>query len=527
VKKPLAALTLLALLLMACGQKPGVHLAVNGGGGGSGTSSGAESFGQTSNDGGGTNNLTTNSSGTNTGNGGSASGSNGSKSGKSGSGGGGGGGGGGTTGSSTTTAGGNTTGITSGSITIGIHAPVTGAAPIEARAFQTGKDVYWNYLSKVKKETVYGRNVRVVFRDDQYNPTTAVAVCDQMASSDKAFLLIGAAGTDQINACSNYANQRGIPYLSAGVQTAGVNTRKTYFAISMTYAAQMPLLAQYICKKGSELDLLGQANSTGQSGPPDGKVFIGMVRPNTPNFNDAASALQSAIAKLTPGSCPGGKTYTFKSYTVVKEGSTSDAQNVGTAMKAEGVDVVSPITAPLFTIQLANYTAGQNYKPRYMGVGITNGINQGIAQECRGDAFKDSVFFSPWPGWSNVMGKEPSGKREYDSDYASAIDYTDGAGQINTVGNGGDLMLAQWGIMKVIHRTLLAAGPNLTRQSFMQTMLTFSTSTAAFPDLAFNNTHFGARNVHVLRGRCTPPEQQPPAHQFIEDSDYPGLRSAF
>lgn len=512
-----ALVLLAAVLFLACGQKPGAHLAAGGGGNQEGggitnpnlsTGGGGES--PVGNSSGG---ATTGPAGRSTVPGGSSAAGPGPA-------------------TRTSTARGDTTGITSTSITIGLHAPVTGAAPIEARAFQVGKDVYWNYLNKAKNETIYGRSVNVVFRDDQYNPTTAVAVCDQMASSDKAFLLIGAAGTDQINACSNYANQRGIPYLSAGVQTAGVNTRRTYFAISMTYAAQMPLLAQYICKLGPALDMLGPPDdATGASGPPDKKVKIGMVRPNTPNFNDASSALQSAIAKLD-GNC-GDVTYVFKIYTVVKEGQTSDAQNVGTQMKNDGVDVVSPITAPLFTIQLANYTAGQNYKPRYMGVGITNGINQGIAQECRGNppAFQDAVFFSPWPGWSNVMGTVTPGKYEYDSEYANAATdfYTKGTTGLNKVGTGGDLMLAQWGIMKVVHKMLLAAGPNLTRQSFVQTLLNFSTSTATFPDLAFNNSHFGARNVHVLVGRCDDPDGPggPDGPRFIEDPVNPGLRSSF
>jgi hypothetical protein len=159
-----------------------------------------------------------------------------------------------------------------------------------------------------------------------------------------------------------------------------------------------------------------------------------------------------------------------------------------------------------------------------MGIGITNGINQVIDQTCQGHsagspgAFHDSVFFSPWPGWKNVMDGQ------FDPEYKDAAQdkYTQGAASVNTLAGGGDLMLALWGISKGLYQAFLAAGPNLTRQSFVKTMETFKFSSGSFPDVEFSPTnHFGAKNVHALRGECTP------SKQFVEDPRYPGLRSSF
>src|SRR5207245_2373593 len=87
----------------------------------------------------------------------------------------GGGGGGGTAGSRAGTAGG-TSGTSGGggtgggaivgdTIVVGIHAPVTGAAPFPATAFSKGKDVYFRYLNDTQNG-INGRKVQVVFQDD-------------------------------------------------------------------------------------------------------------------------------------------------------------------------------------------------------------------------------------------------------------------------------------------------------------------------------------------------------------------------
>ena len=101
--------------------------------------------------------------------------------------------------------------MTDEKIRIGIQAPITGAAPFPQNAFDKGKDVYWKYLAE--KGGIFGRNVEVVFRDDQFNPSRAVQVFREMVEQEKVFVLMGAAGSEQITACARYANSMGVPYL--------------------------------------------------------------------------------------------------------------------------------------------------------------------------------------------------------------------------------------------------------------------------------------------------------------------------
>ncbi|GAC1416110.1 MAG: hypothetical protein NVSMB57_11510 [Actinomycetota bacterium] len=502
-----ALVTVMLLTLAACGQKQGVHVFSGAAAGGGGTGGDAGGLGG---------------SGTTTGPG--STGGNGGGSGPSAAGGpiGGGGGGGGGGGAPGTTPGGgggggganppgvapggpaDRTGVTATTITIGIHAPVTGAAPIKADSFNIGKDLWWNWL-KHNGQSVNGRTVNVVFADDHYNPQQATTVCEQMATQDHAFMLIGAAGTDQISQCAFYANQHGIPYGSAGVTKSGTNF-STYFGLTMTYPDQMKLLAQYIRKLGPGEDRYS-ANGVGAK---DGKIRIAMVAPDTPNFADARRALTDAIGSL-------GSPYEARVFLVQKDENPQDAPTLVNQIKAYGADIISPITAPVFTIALAQATGAQQYKPRYAGVGVTNAINQAISNECQSQQFSNppAMFFSPWPGWAQ--------RNSFDPDFDKAVAITPGAANLNTVHGGGDLMWSLWGIMKTLSALLTKAGKDLSRQSFLASTLKYSASSNKdFPNLNYSSSRWGAYQVHALVGDCSSNNEQ-----WNEDPNNFGLHSSF
>ena len=130
-------------------------------------------------------------------------------------------------------------------------------------------------------------NVRVVFRDDEFNPQNAVQVCREMVEEEGAFLLVGGGGADQITACAQYASEAGIPYLSAGVNETGLSDLDTYFATSLTYAEQAPLIIAQLQDQGFT----------------EAALVVG----DTPSFDDAYDALKSAAddAGLTSRTRPG------------------------------------------------------------------------------------------------------------------------------------------------------------------------------------------------------------------------------
>src|SRR5437899_8336258 len=87
-------------------------------------------------------------------------------------------------------------------VVIGHHGPVTGAAPVPQDSLEKAKGLYWKYVAE--QGGIHGRNVRVVFYDDQFNPSHALQVGRQMVEQDHVFRMVDI-GTDQVAACARYA----------------------------------------------------------------------------------------------------------------------------------------------------------------------------------------------------------------------------------------------------------------------------------------------------------------------------------
>jgi branched-chain amino acid transport system substrate-binding protein len=365
----------------------------------------------------------------------------------------GGGGGGGPTGGPT---GGNTTGVSGSTIKIGIHAPITGAAPVPQSSFNSGKDLYWRYLKRIGK-SIAGRDVEVVFRDDQYNPSHAVAVCKEMVQKEHVFALVGIAGTDQIQACARYAASAGVPYLSAGVTQNGLTGLRNYFAMWMSYVQQGPLLADEL------VSTLGAKQKKN-----------GMVWFQTPNFVDAHNSFISAMRSR--------RARVQYDRTVSKTASTADAQAVATQLKQLGIKNVYVLTSPKFFLELASAAATQNYRPQWVGLGITMGINTVARVGCRNNAIQGARFFSPYPGIADADRFDPA---------------------FHKAGGQDDIEWGLWGASKVIGRMLVAAGHNLTRERFVYFAERVGASTGVFPPVHFSpSDHFGGNAMHVLRANC-------------------------
>jgi branched-chain amino acid transport system substrate-binding protein len=438
-RRSLVALAAFVFLAAACGQWPGVHEAAvqqaaeqgvapgaasglsapAGTGGATGTGTGAAGTGTTA-------------TGTGTATGGTT-------------------GGGGSGGGGVSATGGDTTGVTATTIKIGIHAPLTGAAPLRASSFEAGKDLYWAKGNNSRPVKIFGRRVIVEFRDDQYNPSHAKQVCQEMVERERVFLLIGGGGTDQIQACAQYAEGQGVPYISGGVTEVGLRSLAYYFAGSMSYPEQSRALASYIKKVLRVRDA----------------SRVAMVATDTANFDDAVAAFTQSfpgVQVFRPGK---------------NERGWSVAQNLCTATQ-KNYDVVFPLTAPTYYLEMAK---AAQCRPRYVGVGITMGLDQVASTGCEGDqATRGARFFSPAPAFHN--------SNSYDSGFRAA-------------GGRDDIEWLLWGLSKSLHQLLLKAGQNLSREGFVNSTARASVRSGVFPDARYTpQDHFGALNFSVLENVC-------------------------
>ncbi len=354
--------------------------------------------------------------------------------------------------------GGDATGVTDDTIKIGIHAPITGAAPVPSSSFQKGKDLWWNWLRQ-NKITINGRNVETVFRNDNYNPSQAVAACREMVEDEKVFLLVGVAGTDQVQACARYAATAGVPYISAGVTEITVSELPNYFAIWMTYPQQGPLLA----------DLL-----TTNLGAGDEKN--GMLRFNTPTFQDGhdtfAAAMQDSGATLDYDRA------------ISKTAGASEAQTIATELNQQGIENVHVLVSPTWFIQLAQAAVNQGYKPQWVGYGLTKGLDTVANVACRNNqSISNARFLSPWPAYFD--------SNRFDPDFRKA-------------GGTDDIMFGLWGASKVIGEMLKNPGEDLTRERFIYlNERDTSIKTGVLPPLSYSpDDHLGGSQMHLLKADC-------------------------
>lgn len=470
-------LATLLLLAAACGQKPGVSVQTGGGGGLAAGEAGGGGDGTT---GGGTGGATDGAGGTGTDPGAAGGGATGGGGGTGGATGGGGAGGtgGATTGGGGTGGGGGGTpsagpndkvGVTDKEIVIGVHAPVTGAAPFPQSTFERGKDIYWKYIAK--KGGVHGRNVKVVFFDDQFNPSRAVQVCREMVEKQKAFLLVGGGGADQISACAKYANQVGVPYLSAGVNEVGLAELKTYFALSQTYSQQSPTLASYMSKK------LGAKN-------------IGILVTDTPSFTDAQQSMTKAAQAA-------GMTIKVNEK-IPKTASASETQAL--AQKLVGLDSTYILTTPTTYIQLANQATTQGYTGTFVGPGISAGLNAVTAAGC--PAVGKGKFLSPFPQLDAIDSMDPDFRPAYREHGGAEPD---------------DIGIALWGLNKALGAVFQEAGKDLGRAKFMATLRSGKKfETGVYPPFSYGaGKNFGGQSMHLLEADCGPSRQYKTTARFV------------
>ena len=348
-------------------------------------------------------------------------------------------------------------GVTDKEIVIGVHAPLTGAAPVPQDSVERAKDLYWKFLAE--RGGIYGRNVRVVFRDDQFNPSRAVAVCREMVEQEHAFLLVGL-GTDQVVSCARYASQAGVPYISMGGGEAALVGLKNYFGISMSFPQQGPLVAQ-VAKRA-------------------GKTKVGVVTINTPNYDDVfASLVQSAKAEGLS---------VVRADRLGKQPSQSEVLAEVNNLRTSGAEAVLIAHTPVTFLNLAHAAQGQAYSPLWTGPGLSNGLN--LVAEFGCPSIAGARFLSPFPQLDVIDRFDPDYKATYR--------------KYNRGDEPDDLGLAVWGMEKTLHQFLEAAGPDLGRAKLMATIESGQEfASNVFPAVRFGpGRRFGASDSHLLEADC-------------------------
>ncbi|HVU72923.1 MAG TPA: hypothetical protein VHE83_08170 [Mycobacteriales bacterium] len=388
------------------------------------------------------------------------------------------------------TDGGNSTGVTKTTLNIGAHAPLTGTGtPFPNTSFQVGSKIYWQAAG----HTVCGRKVSVDFRDDTYTPSGARAVCEPESRQD--FLVIGLAGTDQIQSCATdpVLDGSGTPYLSGGVTTNGLTGLPNYFPVSLTYQQQGPLVVK-----------AAQANGYATPAKVDSGHQWAIVTANTKNFDDATQGITAALDAAG---------ITYKVLRVDQSGNyDAAATSQGQSLALKGYHTIFVDTAPGYFVFM---TAGY-YKQNPVGDAIWTGpgitfteltVAQ-LACTATGSLINNKAYFlAPGPGL----------------DHATP-DFIAAAKAANN-GKYDDIMWSLWGLSQSIYQMLTktsAAGP-LTRQSFIKNLSGSTIPNGIYSPLDYRSSHFGGTGAWLQRMTCSqnePGQSQPGTWVTVGSSPY-------
>ena len=358
-------------------------------------------------------------------------------------------------------------GVSKTRIKIGVHAPMTGAVPLPSQSVQRGAEIFWEWRRQQDKP-INGRHVEVVLKNDNYNPSQAVAVCKEMVERDNVFMLSGLMnpeGKDQVQACARYAASVGVPYVSLGTTKIGLEL-PNYFTFSMTWPAQGRLLGDFFVDR-----LRGKRRKNG------------LLRFDTPNYRDTADNFMRSMRNRDAE--------VHYNRAISRGAGQSEAQVVVQEMKAAGIDNVFVLVSPIWFLQVLRAADNQDYHPTWTGIGITISSSDAVVRVgCgSGRSISGAKFFSPVPAFDD--------RNDFDRTYSRAAQrlYGDRGDSITWLG---------WATSRTLVKTLAHAGRRLTRARYVnRTERMGRVRTGIMPTVRFRpRDHFGGSATHLLTARC-------------------------
>lgn len=159
-------------------------------------------------------------------------------------------------------------GITENEIIIGQSAALSGPAEALGKGMRTGLSAY---VAKVNAEGgINGRKVRLISKDDAYEPDKAIKTTRELIENDKVFLLIGGVGTPTSKAAVPIAEEAKVPFFApfTGAEFLRNPFKKYVINVRGSYFQEMEKLATYLVDKKNlkKIACFYQNDDYGQAG---------------------------------------------------------------------------------------------------------------------------------------------------------------------------------------------------------------------------------------------------------------------
>jgi branched-chain amino acid transport system substrate-binding protein len=234
---------------------------------------------------------------------------------------------------------GDKTGVTSGDVLFGIHMPLSGPVGVLVGNGWKGTDAYFKSVNDAGG--VNGRKLKLVVSDDKYSAQGAAAAIRDLVDSKHVFAVACPVGVDQCSVAVDYANSKGVPYLSGGFREKYLEDKPWAFPVTASYPYGGNRLLDYMFQKRGYTS----------------KRKIGLFWLHSENLDEMGGAADLELAKL------GGGKFAVK-YPAEKD--QSDFSAAVTKFQSAGVDTVWLHVAPDLSTKFAAQAKLLGYQPQYV-----------------------------------------------------------------------------------------------------------------------------------------------------------------
>jgi branched-chain amino acid transport system substrate-binding protein len=178
-------------------------------------------------------------------------------------------GGGGKSGSGKTALTASAPGITTSTITIGSHQPLTGIAAPGYDEIAPASNAYFQYVNA--HGGIYGRKIVYKYLNDQYNPAMTSTVVHQLILQDNVYAIFNGLGTPTHLAVAKFINGEKVPdvFVASGCECWNApSTLPDTFGWQLDYVREGKILGNYIKEhfKGKKVGVFFQDDEFGQDG---------------------------------------------------------------------------------------------------------------------------------------------------------------------------------------------------------------------------------------------------------------------
>lgn len=194
-------------------------------------------------------------------------------------------------------------GVTAKEILLGQSCALTGPAQALGQGMRAG---LLAYFAKVNADGgIDGRRVRLMSKDDGYEPDRAIKNTRELIQKDKVFLLIGEVGTPTSKAVVPIAEKGKVPFVGpfTGAEFLRNPFKKYVINVRGSYYQEMEKLTQYLVdnKKLRKIACFYQNDGYGQAGLSGIKIALkkrSMELVATGNYERNTLAVKSGLLKI-------------------------------------------------------------------------------------------------------------------------------------------------------------------------------------------------------------------------------------